>query len=72
MSRLDEPAVAPAEPHAAALVQILAAYAAGIQAIINRDGLQPFRFAALAMDEALDEVDQSLATLEINYVGNLW
>jgi hypothetical protein len=55
---------APEDPQAAEQVQILAEYAAGIQAIINRDGLQPFRFAALAMDEALGEVDQSLAALE--------
>ena len=54
----------PEEPQAAEQVQILAEYAAGIQAIINRDGLQPFRFAALAMDEALGAVDQSLAALE--------
>jgi hypothetical protein len=54
----------PADPHAAEQVRILAEYAAGIQALINRDGLQPFRFAALAMDEALGAVDQSLAALE--------
>jgi hypothetical protein len=54
----------PEEPQAAEQVQILAEYAAGIQAMINRDGLQPFRFAALAMDEALGAVDQSLAALE--------
>ncbi|MGO8948137.1 MAG: hypothetical protein ACLQUY_10835 [Ktedonobacterales bacterium] len=53
-----------AEPPAQEQIRILAEYAAGIQAIINRDGLQPFRFGALAMEEALDEVDQSLAILE--------
>jgi hypothetical protein len=55
---------AAAEPPAQEQIRILAEYAAGIQAIINRDGLQPFRFGALAMEEALDEVDQSLAILE--------
>jgi hypothetical protein len=43
--------------------RILADYAAGIQALINRDGLQPFRFGAIAMDDALGEVEQSLARL---------
>jgi hypothetical protein len=43
--------------------RILAEYAAGLQALINRDGLQPFRFGALAMDDALEEVEQSLARL---------
>ncbi len=43
--------------------RILAEYAAGVQALINRDGLQPFRFGALAMDDALREVEQSLARL---------
>jgi hypothetical protein len=54
----------PPEPGAQEQVHILAEYAAGIQAVINRDGLQPFRFGAVAMDEALGELDQSLATLE--------
>jgi len=43
--------------------RILADYAAGLQALINRDGLQPFRFGALAMDDALGEVEQSLTRL---------
>jgi hypothetical protein len=43
--------------------RILAEYAAGLQALINRDGLQPFRFGALAMEDALAEVEQSLARL---------
>jgi hypothetical protein len=43
--------------------RILADYAAGIQALINRDGLQPFRFGAVAMDDALGEVEQSLTHL---------
>jgi hypothetical protein len=43
--------------------RILAEYAAGLQALINRDGLQPFRFGAVAMDDALGEVEQSLTHL---------
>jgi hypothetical protein len=43
--------------------RILAEYAAGLQALINRDGLQPFRFGAVAMDDALSEVERSLARL---------
>jgi hypothetical protein len=43
--------------------RILAEYAAGLQALINRDGLQPFRFGAVALDDALGEVEQSLARL---------
>jgi hypothetical protein len=47
----------------AAYARILAEYAAGVQALINRDGLQPFRFGAVAMDDALGAVEQSLARL---------
>ena len=43
--------------------RILAEYAAGLQAVINRDGLQPFRFGAVALDDALGEVEQSLDRL---------
>ena len=43
--------------------RILAEYAAGLQALINRDGLHPFRFGAVAMDDALGEVEHSLARL---------
>ena len=43
--------------------RILAEYAAGLQALINRDGLQPFRFGAVAMDDALSEVEKSLTHL---------
>jgi hypothetical protein len=49
--------------------RILAEYAAGLQALINRDGLQPFRFGAVAMDDALGEVDQSLARLADTAAG---
>jgi hypothetical protein len=43
--------------------RILAEYAAGLQALLNRDGVQPFRFGAVAMNEALSEVEQSLTHL---------
>jgi hypothetical protein len=49
--------------------RILAEYAAGLQALINRDGLQPFRFGALAMDDAREEVEQSLARLADTAAG---
>jgi hypothetical protein len=52
-----------ARPDDAPHERILAEYATGIQAIINRDGLQPFRFGAVAMDDALGEVEQSLDRL---------
>jgi hypothetical protein len=43
--------------------RLLAEYAAGRQALINRDGLQPLRFGAVAMDDALGEVEQRLVRL---------
>jgi hypothetical protein len=52
-----------AGPDDASYARILADYAAGIQAIINRDGLQPFRFGAVAMDDTLGEIGQSLDRL---------
>ncbi len=52
-----------ARPADAAHERILAEYATGIQAIINRDGLPPFRFGAVAMDDALGEVERSLDRL---------
>jgi hypothetical protein len=55
--------VATAGPDEVPYACILAEYAAGLQAIINRDGLQPFRFGAVAMDDALGEVEQSLDRL---------
>jgi hypothetical protein len=55
--------VVAADPDEVPYARILAEYAAGLQALINRDGLQPFRFGAVAMDSALGEVEQSLARL---------
>jgi len=58
-------AAGPDDPDAdeAAYARILAEYAAGLQALMNRDGLQPFRFGAVVMDDALGAVEQSLARL---------
>jgi hypothetical protein len=58
--------VAAADPDGsddAPYARILAEYAAGLQTLMNRDGLQPFRFGAVAMDDALGEVEQSLVRL---------
>src|SRR5262249_31073165 len=49
-----------ASPEEAPYARIVAEYAAGLQALIARDGLQPFRFGAVARDDALGEVEQSL------------
>jgi hypothetical protein len=54
---------ATASPDATPYARLLAEYAAGLQALLNRDGLQPFHFGAVAMDDALGEVDRSLAHL---------
>jgi hypothetical protein len=56
-------AAGPEDVDEAPYARILADYAAGLQAVINRDGLQPFRFGAVALDDALGEVEQSLAHL---------
>lgn len=62
--QLDRRAAAgPEDADEAAYARILAEYAAGLQVLINRDGLQPFRFGAVAMDDALGAVEQSLARL---------
>ncbi len=54
---------AAASPDEAPDARLFAEYAAGIQALSTRDGRQPFRFGAVAMDDALGEVTQSLAHL---------
>jgi len=43
---------------------VLDAYAAAIQMAINSDGLAPFHYAGLSMDEALGDLQESLARLE--------
>ncbi len=54
---------AAANPDEAPCARLLAEYAAGLQALMNRDGLQPFRFGAVAMHDVLGAVEQSLAHL---------
>ncbi|HEV2456962.1 MAG TPA: hypothetical protein VGS80_01250 [Ktedonobacterales bacterium] len=56
-------AASPDEADDAPSARILAEYAAGLQAVINRDGLHPFRLGAVAMDDALGEVEQSWVRL---------
>ena len=56
-------AAGPEDGDEAPYARILADYAAGLQAVMNRDGLQPFRFGAVALDDALGEVEQSVAHL---------
>jgi hypothetical protein len=43
---------------------VLDTYAAAIQAAINFDGFAPFHYAGLNMDEALSDLQESLARLE--------
>lgn len=43
---------------------VLDAYASAIQVAINSDGLAPFQYAGLSMDEALCDLQESLARLE--------
>jgi hypothetical protein len=52
------------EPAEAAQLAVLSDYALAIQTALNLDGQQPFRYAGLAVDEALSEVAASLAELE--------
>lgn len=47
-----------------AQLQILDDYALAVQTAINLDGQQPFRYASLALDDALGEIATSLAQLE--------
>jgi hypothetical protein len=49
---------------AVAQLHILNDYALAIQTVLNLDGQQPFRYPALAADEALSEIATSLAELE--------
>ena len=57
----------PATPIAAqtsAQLQVLDDYALAIQTALNLDGQQPFRYASLAVDDALSEITASLSRLE--------
>jgi hypothetical protein len=48
----------------AAQLQVLDDYALAIQTALNLDGQQPFRYASLAVDDALREIASSLERLE--------
>jgi hypothetical protein len=47
-----------------AQLQVLNDYALAVQSGLNLEGQQPFRYASLAVDEALSEIGVSLARLE--------
>ncbi len=48
----------------AAQLQLLSDYALAVQTAVNLDGQQPFRYASLAVDDALSEIAVSLARLQ--------
>ena len=64
--QLERQAVACAESEAAEAEQlaVLSEYALGIQTALNLDGQQPFKYASLAVDDALSDVAASLEELE--------
>ena len=45
-------------------LQLLDDYALAVQTAVNLDGQQPFRYASLAVDDALSEIGASLARLQ--------
>jgi hypothetical protein len=57
-------AVAQTEPAEAAQLAVLGDYALAIQTALNLDGQQPFKYASLAVDDALTDVAASLEELE--------
>jgi hypothetical protein len=71
-------AAAEGEAPAAAQLAVLSDYALAIQTALNVEGQQPFRYASLAVDEALTDVAASLAELEkggppaVGAVGPSW
>ena len=52
------------EPAEAAQLAVLSDYALAVQTALNLDGQQPFKYASLAVDEALAAVAASLEELE--------
>lgn len=58
------PATAVDDPAEAAQLAVLGDYALAIQTALNLDGQQPFRYASLAVDDALHDVAASLEALE--------
>jgi hypothetical protein len=61
-SKLDP--AAPTSAQTSAELQVLDDYALAIQTALNLDGQQPFRYASLAVDDALSEITASLERLE--------
>lgn len=61
LSKLDGDAEASAQT--CAQLQVLDDYALAIQTALNLDGQQPFRYASLAVDDALSEIASSLERL---------
>ncbi len=57
-------AAAATDPGEAAQLAVLGDYALAIQTALNLDGQQPFRYASLAVDDALHDVEGSLEGLE--------
>ena len=57
-------AAAPTNAQTSAQLQVLDDYALAIQTALNLDGQQPFRYASLAVDDALSEIASSLERLE--------
>jgi hypothetical protein len=51
-------------PPEAQQLAVLSDYALAIQTALNLDGQQPFKYAGLAVDDALTDVAASLETLE--------
>jgi hypothetical protein len=62
VSKLDGDAEGSAQTRAQ--LQVLDDYALAIQTALNLDGQQPFRYASLAVDDALSEIASSLERLE--------
>jgi hypothetical protein len=52
------------EPAEADQLEVLSDYALAIQTALNLDGQQPFKYASLAVDDALTDVAASLKELE--------
>jgi hypothetical protein len=54
----------PEDTSTATQLQVLDDYALAVQTALNLEGQQPFRYASLAVDDALTEIASSLSRLE--------
>lgn len=61
--QVERQASAAATPEEAAQLAIRGDYALGIQTALNLEGQQPFRYAGLAVDAALRDIEASLEAL---------